>query len=306
MGRVEDAMRRARGEDPRSEPAGVALVSEPAAAELVDQMSAAVPVAGVIGAAAALGAVDPAGPIDERTEAQALAGRLELTLAGKSVVHPETAPASREQYRRLAATLLHGQATNGLRVVMVTSAIVGEGKSLTASNLALTFSESYKRRVLLIDADLRRPSLHQLFGFTATAGLSDVLMLSEDQRLPLHEASSHLSIVPAGAPTNDPMAGLSSARMRHIIDEAREAFDWVIIDTPPVGLLSDASLLSAMVDGVVMVVKANATPYEQVQRAIEAVGRDRVLGVVLNRVEPNLSPAYHAYGQYYGASRSAP
>jgi capsular exopolysaccharide synthesis family protein len=298
-------MRRARGEDPRSDPAGAVLTGEPTEL-VVPASSETVPAAPINGTTVATVGADQLSAANEREDAKALAEHLQSSLAGKVVVHPDIAPASREQYRRLAATLLHAQATNGLRVVMVTSAAVGEGKSLTASNLALTFSESYKRRVLLIDADLRRPSLHQLFGFTADTGLSDALMLTDDQQLPLHAASSRLSVVPAGAPTSDPMAGLSSLRMRHIIDEARDAFDWVIVDTPPVGLLSDASLLSAMVDGVVLVVKANATPYDLVQRAIDAVGRERVLGVVLNLVAPDLSPAYHAYGEYYGASRSAP
>ena len=81
------------------------------------------------------------------------------------------------------------------------------------------------------------------------------------------------------------MAGLTSDRMRRVIDEAREAFDWVIVDTPPVGLLTDANLLASMVDGAVLVVKAEHTPYQLVQRAVDALGRNRILGVVLNRAQ---------------------
>ena len=81
------------------------------------------------------------------------------------------------------------------------------------------------------------------------------------------------------------MAGLTSERMRRLIDEAREAFDWVIIDTPPVGLLTDANLLASMVDGAVLVVKAGSTPYDLVKRAVDAIGRERLLGVVLNRAD---------------------
>ena len=308
MGRVDDALRRARGEldtPVPADPAPEALEAAPAALDLPSEPAAPAPPTPVA-APPAMNGVTKAVNGKLLDESPILADRLSRGLSGKVVVDRDIVPASREQYRRLAATLLHNQAMSGLKVVMVTSAAVGEGKSLTASNLAMTFSESYMRRVLLIDADLRRPSLQGVFGFESTIGLSEVLMLPEERRLTVHHVSRHLSVVPAGAPSSDPMAGLSSERMRRVIDEAREAFDWVIVDTPPVGLLSDASLIAAMVDGVVLVVRAGSTSYEQVQRAIAAVGRDRVLGVVLNKVAADGSPTYYAYGQYYGASRSAP
>lgn len=296
MGRVDEAMRRARGE----------LVSPAPVADAPAPDASLTPAADVPLTVNGTSARTAAETEKDGEDFTILADRMSTVLSGKAVVDRDMIPASREQYRRLAATLLHNQAMSGLKVVMVTSAAVGEGKSLTAANLAMTFSESYLRRVLLIDADLRRPSLQNLFSFESTIGLSEVLMLPEERRLTLHHVSRHLSVVPAGAPSSDPMAGLSSDRMRRVIEEARDAFDWVIIDTPPVGLLSDASLLSAMVDGVVVVVKAASTPYEQVQRAVDAVGRARVLGIVLNRVATEGSSAYYAYGHYYGTSRTSP
>ena len=229
--------------------------------------------------------------------------RLDATLAQKIVVDRNIMPVSREQYRRLAATLHHAQEDAGLKVVMVASAVVGEGKTLTASNLALTFSESYKRSVLLIDGDFRRPALHVVFNIDAPYGLSEGLMSVMEQKMPLYRVSERLTILPAGKPSSDPMAGLTSGRMRRVIQEAREAFDWVIVDTPPVGLLPDANLLATMVDGAVLVVRANSTPYHQVVRAIDALDRDRLLGVVLNSVS---SPAgsNHNYYSYYQAART--
>ncbi|MGH9173523.1 MAG: CpsD/CapB family tyrosine-protein kinase, partial [Vicinamibacterales bacterium] len=188
----------------------------------------------------------------------------------------------REQYRRLAATLHQAQGASGLKVVMIASAVQREGKTLTATNLALTFSESYQRRVLLIDADLRRPTLHTIFGVDNSSGLSQGLLSPEHHQLPVRDVSPRLAILPAGGPTTDPMAGLTSDRMRRLIEEAREAFDWVIIDTPPVVLLSDANLLGAMVDAAVLVVRAGSTSYDLVNRALAAIGRERVIGVVLN------------------------
>ena len=123
---------------------------------------------------------------------------------------------------------------------MVTSARPGEGKSLTAANLALTLSESYQRRVLLIDADLRQPSLHEILGVPNATGLSDGLSAGAGAGIPLLEVSSYLSFLPSGRPMSDPTAGLTSDRMRRVLDAARQRFDWTIIDTPPVGLLTDA------------------------------------------------------------------
>lgn len=227
--------------------------------------------------------------------------RIDHSLAEKIVIDKNMQSTSREQYRRLAAALHHAQADRGLKVVMIASAAPGEGKTLTASNLALTLSESYKRNVLLVDADLRRPTLHSLFHIDNSKGLSEGLLQENGLRLPVRQVSATLAVLPAGRPSADPMASLTSDRMRRLIDEAREVFDWIIIDTPPVALLPDANLLAAMVDGAVLVVKAGSTPFNLVQRAIESVGRDRILGTVLNRVEhSNNGNGYAYYDGYYG------
>lgn len=229
--------------------------------------------------------------------------RIDSSLAEKIVIDSNMLPASREQYRKLAAALHHAQEARGIKVVMIASAVPGEGKTLTASNLALTLSESYRRSVLLVDADLRRPTLHTIFRIDNSAGLSDGLT-GAVERLPVRQVSSALAVLPAGRPSQDPMAGLTSDRMRRLLDEARGVFDWIIIDTPPVGLLADANLLGAMVDGVVLVVKAGSTPYDLVKRAIETLGRERILGTVLNRAAAQGHP--HAYGQYHGYYGATP
>jgi len=219
---------------------------------------------------------------------------LMAALPGKIVVDDTMAPSSREQYRRLAASLHQAQTGSGVRVVMISSAVPGEGKTLTAANLSLTLSESYDRRVLLIDADLRQPSLHGLFRLPASPGLTDSLM-TEAGMLPIHRLSSNLSVLTSGAVNVDPMAGLTSPRMRQILTEARAAFDWVIVDTPPVGLLSDASLLADSVDTTLFVVKAEETPYDLARRAVAILGAHRVLGIVLNRANTNIHRFDYGY-----------
>ena len=231
---------------------------------------------------------------------------MDIRLAQKIVVDQNMMAASREQYRRLAATLHHAQLSTGLKVVMISSAVAGEGKTLTASNLALTLSESYQRTVLLVDGDLRRPSLDTVFQLDGATGLSEGLIAFEERKMPLHAVSPTLTILPAGRATSDPMAGLTSERMARLIAEAREAFEWVIIDTPPVGLLTDAKLLASMVDGTVLVVKADSTPYDLVQRAILALGREKVLGAVLNRATTGSRRSdYGYYNYYYGTSNGS-
>jgi protein-tyrosine kinase len=223
--------------------------------------------------------------------------RMDSRLTEKVVIDENMSHQSREQYRRLAAVLHDAQSTTRLQVVMVASAVAGEGKTLTAANLALTFSESYQKRVLLIDGDLRRPTLHSVFRLETTSGLADGLASTSDTKVMVRQVSTRLAVLPAGRPSSDPMAGLTSDRMKQLLDEARQSFDWVILDTPPVMLLPDAHLMTSMVDGAVLVVRAGSTPFELVRRAVEALGRSRIVGTVLNRAEPSSQQDHY---QYYG------
>jgi capsular exopolysaccharide synthesis family protein len=243
---------------------------------------------------------DEFGPRAElAAEASALLDRMDPALREKVVVDRNMEPASREQYRRLAATLYHLQADTNLKVLMIASAGPGEGKTLTAVNLSLTLSESYRRSVLLIDADLRRPSLHKAFQVDGSPGLMEGMVAGDDWKIPLHQITPRLRLLTGGKPSTDPMFGLTSARMRTLIEEARETFAWVIVDTPPVGLLTDANLLATMVDGAVLVVKAGETSYDQVRRAIDALGPGKLLGVVLNRATERSTRYGYDYARYY-------
>jgi capsular exopolysaccharide synthesis family protein len=219
----------------------------------------------------------------------------------KIVIGDGVDPALMEQYRHLAAVLHHAQKATGARSVMVTSALPSEGKTLTATNLALTLSQSYQRRVLLIDADLRRPRLREMFALPATEGLTDSLTTRTDSRLPVHQISPTLWVLTSGRAVPDPMSLLVSPAMKQLLDDAGEAFDWVVVDTPPIGLLPDANLLSAMIDTALLVVSAQSTPYPMVQRAAAAVGTNRILGVVLNRAEQTTMAGkfnYYGYNAY--------
>jgi capsular exopolysaccharide synthesis family protein len=246
----------------------------------------------------------PAAAVPVPTKAPSLSvlfEHVDVRYKGKIVLDAAVSPQSREQYRRLAASLHHAQAVSGIKVVMVTSAVVGEGKTLTASNVAMTLSESYKKEVLLVDADFRRPSVHAVFGVPAYPGLSESLTAEQQNKIRVRLVSSGLGVLTGGRPTSDPIAALTSERMRQLVQEARNTFDWVILDTPPVALLTDANLVSAMTDGALIVVKAGQTAWDLVERAVHAVGRDRTLGVVLNRVAGQPPSNGYDYYDYYAA-----
>ena len=140
-------------------------------------------------------------------------------------------------------------------------------------------------RVLLIDADLRRPSLHEMFKLPATAGLTERLRATDEREMPLFEVSPGLVVLPAGRPDADPVGSLTSDRVARVISEARDGFDWVVIDTPPLGLVPDAALLSAYADTVLLVVRAGGSPCALVRQAVETLGSDRIFGVLLNAAE---------------------
>jgi capsular exopolysaccharide synthesis family protein len=183
---------------------------------------------------------------------------------------------------------------------MIISAVAAEGKTLTSMNLALTLSRSYKRKVLLIDADLRRPRLHDAFGVPGGSGLHEAVLGETPHKstVPVFDIGHGVWLLPAGRPTADPMAVLTSDRMREIVAEARQAYDWVVIDTAPLAVMSDAHVLRDAVDTAVLVVSAGRTDYEFVERAVALLGREHIIGVVLNGVDSREMPGSYHYSGY--------
>jgi len=216
----------------------------------------------------------------------------------KTLTDPSLPPASREQYRHLAATLHNAQTVSGLKALMIASAVAGEGKTLTAANLALTFAEAYERTVLLVDADLRRPSLHRYFPVqgrdTSTAPTASRAWTQH-----VRQVTPRLGILTPEQASSAPMADLTSGRMRQLIQEARQTVDWIVVDTPPIALLPDASLLASVVDGAVIVVRAGSTPLDLVKRAVDAIDPQKRLGVVLNGATRQRRDARYGYEKYY-------
>jgi capsular exopolysaccharide synthesis family protein len=251
------------------------------------------------------GSYDTTTPGEPAAPESTLFERLDARLTEKIVVDHNMSPASREQYRRLAAVLHDAHNTTGLRLIMVASAVAGEGKTLTASNLALTFSESYQKRVLLIDADLRRPALHGLVGARRVPGLSEVLIGMEPAAKAIQRVQgSRLALLPAGTPLQrNPADLLATHALRRLLAELRDGYDRIVVDTPPVGTIADALILAPQAEGVLVVARSGKVTRSALTHVLERLGNagGKVLGVVLNRARPDR----HAYDYGPGYARDA-
>ena len=210
-----------------------------------------------------------------------------------------------EAYRALRANISFSSIDEQVRTVAVTSAAPGEGKTTTAINLAIIMAQAYPR-VLLVDADFRRPSVHQMLGAwpatpnSARVGLSNVIVGSAKlDDVVLETQFEHLGLVSAGAIPPNPNELLGSRRMASVMKELTEMADVVLIDTPPCLLYSDAFVISHLVDGVLYVLRAggqNKAAQRRVQRQLQQ-SKARLLGVVFNGVDvQDGSSAYDYYG----------
>lgn len=191
-----------------------------------------------------------------------------------------------EQFRTLRARIEALAAQRPIRTIQVTSALAGEGKSTAALNLALVTAMELDRKVLLVECDLRRPEIHVSLGITPRAGLAEVLL----GEAPLEEAihpveGTRLHVLPVRKLPPNPSELLSSERMRKLVEELSHAYDTVFFDTPATLGLPDAKELSELMDGVVMVVRADATPREDLESALDILDRRRILGLVFNGAE---------------------
>lgn len=209
-----------------------------------------------------------------------------------------------EAYRSLRTNIQFYNVGERMRRLLVTSSGPSEGKSTTSSNLAITFAQA-GNRVILLDADLRRPFLHRVFQVSNLVGFTNVMVgeASLEEAIRPTEVPG-LSVLTSGPIPPNPAEMLGSTRMIEVLDQLSDLADIVIIDSPPVIAVTDASVLAPLVDGVILVAGAGLVNREMAQRAkaqLEAV-RARVLGVVLNGVEAEGS-GYYYYYYYYGEKK---
>lgn len=216
------------------------------------------------------------------------------------VIHTDPRSPGADRFRFLRMGLRELWKTASLRRLLITSPLPGDGKSTVAINLATALAEHGKRSVLLIEGDLYHPTLSEMIGIPAQSGLAGCL---EDNLNPL-EAISRVEplnwyILPAGAPRSNPTELLQSEAVSGVMQKLSSFFDWILIDSPPVVPLSDASLLVRQTDASLLVVRAGSTPRESVEEALTLLGPKHALGIILNAAE-GLNRIYSKYYGYYG------
>jgi protein-tyrosine kinase len=207
-------------------------------------------------------------------------------------------PIGAEKFRTLRSRLYQIASVQPLKTILVTSSMPAEGKTFIAANLAQSFTRQTDRRILLIDADLRASRLHLLLGAPAKPGLTDYLLGEADEfQITQMGPEGNLCLIPGGREVSNPSEILHSERMKHLLQRMSQAFDWIILDSPPALAVHDASILADMCDGVLFVVRAGSTDFELAEKASLEFREKNLLGVVLNRVQ-----AGDTYGGYYYGS----
>ncbi len=207
--------------------------------------------------------------------------------------------AGMEELRTLRSRLYKIKETQELRSLLITSAMPAEGKTFVSANLAFALSSQKEKRVLLLDADLRKPRLHALLGAPAAPGLADYLSGSVDECGMIQKAHrENLFFIPGGNMAANPGDLITGSRMKILLDRLTSVFDWVIVDSPPAVPVADAHVLSALCNGTMMVVMAGSTSLDLAQKAIQQFQDRNLLGAVLNRSERGTG--YHSYYYEYG------
>jgi capsular exopolysaccharide synthesis family protein len=219
---------------------------------------------------------------------------------GELVALDEQSHAS-EAFKALRTSLLFSTIDQELKEVVVTSAELGEGKSRTAANLAIVLAEA-GHKTLLIDADFRRPSQHRIFGKIRNVGLSNLILedVSEAEAITAVDGVPNLWLVTSGPTPPNPSELLGSGRMRELIAKLRGYFSYLVIDTPPVNAVTDASILAASASGTVLVVEQGRTTFPALKHAKQMLDRvgAHTLGAVMNKVRPSSGSYGYTYGYY--------
>lgn len=209
-----------------------------------------------------------------------------------------------EAYRTLRTNIQFSSIDKKIKTIVVTSAAMSEGKSTTITNLAETFAQA-GQRVVIVDADLRRPRVHQIFNISNQQGLTTVLTGQIDLKQAIAVAGSDVHIMTSGPIPPNPSELLGSGKMKELVHDLSEQYDVVLVDAPPVNLVTDAAILSTFVDGVVLVVASGRTDIEGGKRAMKSLQavNANLLGAVMTMI-PVSKKGYYGY-QYYSYDEDA-
>lgn len=216
------------------------------------------------------------------------------------IVVLEEESAISEQYKILREQLKRLRTEAGIRTIAITSPVKRDGKTTVAVNLAAAIALEYEEKVILIDADLRAPTIHRFFNYDGLHGLTEFLSSNSAGSVKSLVRDAHvngLQYIPAGKPTRFASELLAKEKMRRLIEEVHAEYPghMVIIDSPPVLATPDPLVLSRLVDGVIMVIRARKTPKDYLAKALSAFSTNKILGVVLNGADLGLGSKYYYY-----------
>lgn len=213
------------------------------------------------------------------------------------IVEKEPKSIAAESYRTLRTNIQYSSFDKEYKVIVITSSEPGEGKSTTAGNLALCMAQGDKK-VILVDCDLRRPSIHKKFKVSNLAGLSDVIIGKSDLSKVMHRYNKNLVLLTSGKIPPNPSEMLSSKVMENLLEELKGSFDYIILDTPPVQAVTDSQILSTKSDGTILVVRSERTKKDSVKNAINLLKKvnANIIGTVLNGIDVSRSKYYYYYG----------
>jgi len=205
-----------------------------------------------------------------------------------------------EVFRTLRSRLYRIRDQMNLRTLLITSTLPAEGKSFVAANLGQAIAQQHGRRALVIDADLRVPRLHALFGAPQTPGLTQYLLGEVDEYSAIQRGPRDgFFLMPSGSVVSNPVELIGNGRLKELLDRLRTVFDWIILDSPPMTPVSDSSLLADMCDGALLVVRAGSTPFDLAQKACAEFKNSPLVGVVLNGIDRKTGYNGYYYS-YYG------
>jgi capsular exopolysaccharide synthesis family protein len=202
-----------------------------------------------------------------------------------------------EAYRSIRTSIEFSNIDRDIKTIVVTSSMQGEGKSTTACNLAVSFANLGKK-ILIIDCDLRRPSIHKQFGITNIYGLTDIILSYKTFNQCIQRTDiENLDIVTSGQIPPNPSEMLSSNKMRNLVNSFKDYYDYIILDTPPAGIVTNAAVLSSYCDGVVLVCASGEVDIEMAKIAKERLNKvnAKILGAVLNKMQIDKNK----YANYY-------
>jgi exopolysaccharide/PEP-CTERM locus tyrosine autokinase len=211
-----------------------------------------------------------------------------------------------ERFKMLRAKIFCEEQVCRGRTILVTSAQPLDGKSFIAANLAVSIAQGLNDYALLVDCDLRQPSLHTMFGFKSLRGLSEYLQETTSLEPILQKMSLRkLTLLPAGKIPPNPAELMSSEKMRHLIGELKDRYPdrYIIMDTPPATIAAETSSLSTMVDGVLLVVRSDKSQRQAIEHAVSTMAPEKIVGIVLNCSDQMHKRYNKYYDRYYGTAK---